>query len=309
METSIEGKRYTSLLKRLSLPNREAILGLIMAAPLIIWLAVTILYPLFSAVQLSFLDVRIVGTSGKFVGFDNYKFILSSTRFWDAFGRTLIWLVANAVIQTLLALTAAIILKQRFKGQSIARIWIIVSWIVPTVVVVIIWRWILGTSGGIVNYALMYIGLVSTPVGFFGSGTLAFATTILINSWRWFPLTAILLLAGMQDIPEEYYDAAAVDGASSWQKFIYITIPGLKPILFVLGLIGILWSVNVFDIIYLFTGGGPAEATTTLPVFIYETAFNSYRLSRAAAASVILGIFLLIYVLLFIKFMSSEDEG
>jgi multiple sugar transport system permease protein len=117
----------------------------------------------------------------------------------------------------------------------------------------------------------------------------------------------VILLAGMKGIPKELYEAAAVDGANAWQRFISITVPTLAPILFVLGLVGTLWSVNVFDIIWLSTGGGPSKATTTLPVYIYEMAFKGYHLSQAAAASVLMGLILLAFVVLFYRFMAPTE--
>jgi len=201
------------------------------------------------------------------------------------------------------------VLKQRFLGQRIARVWVILSWIVPTVVVVIIWRWLLSASGGIVNYTLTSLGLTSKPVGFFSTGRTAFLSVILINSWRWFPFNAVILLAALQRIPQELYEAASVDGASVVQKFLHITMPGLRQVLFVMGLVGTLMSFNVFDVIWLLTGGGPSQATTTLPVLIYDTAFKRYRLSQAAAMSVITGVILLVFAMLFIRFLSPPPES
>ncbi|MBN2470879.1 MAG: sugar ABC transporter permease [Anaerolineae bacterium] len=286
----------------------DTFLGIMLVAPLMLWLAGTILYPLLSAIRISFLDIGIIGTGGTFVGLENYTNVLSSNRFWTALERSLVWVVVNAVLQTLAAFITALILKQRFVGRGFARVWVILSWIVPTVVVVIIWRWLLGTSGGIVNYLLVSLEIIPQPVGFFSSGSSAYATISLINSWRFFPLLAVILLAGMQGIAEDLYEAAAVDGASAWQKFRHITLPGLQPVLFVLGLVGTLWSINVFDVIWLLTKGGPSSATTTLPVFIYDTAFNRYRLSRSAAASVLVGLLLLGYAVLFIRFMAPQNE-
>lgn len=286
----------------------DVFLAYVLVGPLILWLAVTILYPLLSAIQLSVLDVKVIGSGGEFVGLANYERILGNERFWAALGRSGVWVISNAVLQTVVAFATALILRQRFPGRSFARIWIILSWIVPTVVVVIIWRWMLGTSGGIVNYLLVALGITPAPIGFFSTGPGAFASLVFINSWRWFPLTAVILLAGMQSIPEELYEAASVDGASAWQRFRAITLPSLQPVLFVLGLVGTLWSVNVFDIIWLITSGGPSSATTTLPVFIYDTAFKQYNLSRAAAASVLMGVVLLIFAVLFMRFAGPKGE-
>ncbi|MDY0094796.1 MAG: sugar ABC transporter permease [Candidatus Vecturithrix sp.] len=287
---------------------RQTVIGYLFVLPLLLWLAGTILYPLFSTVYLSLLNIKIIGSSGNFVGLENYLRILKSSQFWNASWRSLLWVVGNALLQTLLAFAIALILQQQFRGRNVVRIWVILPWIVPTVVVVVIWRWLLTASGGIINYLLLAFKLVNQPIGFFSTGRQAFLSVIAINSWRWFPFVTVILLAALVRIPNELYEAAGVDGASRWQKFLHITLPGLQPVLFVMGLVGTLLSFNVFDIIWLLTGGGPASGTTTLPVLIYDTAFKKYRLSQAAAMSVIVGMFLLVFAVLFIRYMAPSLE-
>lgn len=289
--------------------SKQTLYGYLFVLPILLWLAATILYPLFASVALSFQNVGIIGTGGEYVGLDNYVKLLESEQFWAATRRSLVWVAGNAVVQTLLAFMAALALKQTFPGVRIARIWIILSWIVPTVVVVVIWRWLLNASGGIVNYALVSLSIIPEPMGFFSGGDIAMTSVILINSWRWFPFMTVLLLAGLQSIPEELYDATAVDGASTIQQFIYVTIPGLQPVLFVLGLVGILLSFNVFDVIWLLTSGGPSSATMTLPVYIYETAFRKYELSEAAAMSVLASLFLLTFAIVFTRIAAPRLEN
>ena len=287
--------------------SRRTWTGYLYVAPLMLWLAFTILYPLISAVFLSVQDIKIIGTPGKFVGLANYTRLLSNDAFWESLLRSAGWVVSNAAVQTFAAFAAALILNQRFRGRGAARIWIILSWIVPAVVVVIIWRWLLSSSG-VVNYLLTTLGIVGEPIGFFSTPGAAQASVILINSWRWFPFMTVTLLAGMQSIPRELYEAAAVDGATAVQRFWSLTFPLLGPVLFVLGLVGTLMSFNVFDVIWLLTGGGPSDATTTLPVLIYVTAFTKYRLSQAAAISVVSGVLLLLFALIFIRFMAPKQE-
>ena len=287
--------------------SRRTWTGYLYVAPLMLWLAFTILYPLISAVFLSVQDIKVIGTPGKFVGLANYTRLLTNDAFWESLLRSVGWVVGNAAVQTFAAFAAALVLNQRFRGRGAARIWIILSWIVPAVVVVIIWRWLLSSSG-VVNYLLTTLGIVAEPLGFFSTPQAAQASVILINSWRWFPFMTVTLLAGMQSIPRELYEAAAVDGATAVQRFWSITFPLLGPVLFVLGLVGTLMSFNVFDVIWLLTGGGPSEATTTLPVLIYVTAFTKYRLSQAAAISVVSGLILLVFALLFIRFMAPKQE-
>jgi multiple sugar transport system permease protein len=288
--------------------SANTLIGYAFVMPLMLWLAATILYPLFVSVQLSLQNIRVIGTPGEYIGFQNYQRALESPQFTAALKNSGIWVVGNALVQTILAFATALTLKQRFFGNRIARIWVILSWVVPTVVVVIIWRWLLSASGGIVNYLLVSSGIVDKPVGFFATRDTAFLTVILINSWRWFPFNAVIFLAALQRIPAELYEAAAVDGASSLKRFFYITLPSLQPVLFVMGLIGTLMSVNVFDVIWLLTGGGPSRATMTLPVLIYDTAFKRYRLSQAAAMSVITGLILLVFAAVFIRFLSPPAD-
>ena len=288
--------------------RRRALLGIALVAPLIIWLLLTIAYPIFSLIRLSFLDVGIIGTGGDFVGLENYQRVLRSRTFGPSMWRSLVWVLGNGVLQTLLAFIAALVLNLPFRGRALARSWVILPWIVPTVVAVIVWRWMLGTSGGIVNTLLLRLGVIQEQIGFFSTGGSAMASLVALNSWRFFPLLTIIILAGMQGIAQDLYDAAAVDGASAWQRFVNITIPGLKPVLFVMGLVGTLWSVNIFDVIYLVTGGGPSRATLTMPVLIYDMAFLQYRLGRAAAAAVLMALVVSIFTVAFIYFLAPRGD-
>ncbi|MGO1076201.1 carbohydrate ABC transporter permease [Inquilinus sp. CA228] len=295
--------------RRLSRSRAEALAGGLMVAPVLVWLAATILYPLGAAVAISLRDIRIIGSDGGFVGLGNYVDVLGMARLWAALGRSLVWVAGNAVLQTLLALGTALLLNQRFRGVRLVRVWVILSWIVPTIVVVIIWRWLLGTSGGVVNHLLVSLGLTDRPVGFFAGPGSAMASLVVINSWRWFPFVAVMLLAGLQRIPADLYEAAAIDGAGPWQRFRRITWPLLQPTMLVLAVVGTLLSFNVFDIIWLTTAGGPSGATQTLPVLIYETAFKSYRLGQAAAMSVLVSVALMALAVLLTRALAPKGEG
>jgi multiple sugar transport system permease protein len=289
-------------------PSSDRYLPYLLVAPVLIWLGAALIYPLVSAIGLSVRDVGIIGSEGAFVGLDNYRDILGDTAFLRALGKSLIWVVGNGVVQTLLALVAALALAQSFPGVKVARIWIILTWIVPTIVVVIIWRWLLSTAGGMINPLLVQLGIIDRPVGFFASSNSAMTTLILINSWRWFPFVTVMLLAALQRIPEDLYEAAAIDGTSAWQRFRFVTWPLLQPTLFVLAVVGTLLSFNVFDIVWLVTQGGPGSATTTLPVLIYQTAFKAYRLSDAAAMSVIATVLLMGFALVATRALAPAEE-
>jgi multiple sugar transport system permease protein len=288
---------------------RNSRLALLFVAPALIFLIAVLGWPLVQAVILSFQNVGVIGTEGDWIGFDNYGAVLGGSNFWGALGRSLLWVVANSVVQTAVALGVALILHQKFPGMRVARTWIILTWIVPTVVVVIIWRWLLSTSGGMVNPLLIQAGIIQRPVGFFATREGAMTTLVLINSWRWFPFVALMMLAGLTRIPSDLYEAARIDGATAWKRFTRITWPLLQPTLMVLGVVGTLLSFNVFDVIWLLTAGGPSQATQTLPVLIYETAFKGYRLSEAATVSVLTSLLLMGFALLATRAMTANEEA
>ena len=285
--------------------NKE---GWLFVMPLMLWLAFSICVPLYIAIELSFFDIKIIGTEGKFVGFKNYIKSISSSKFPKVLTNSVFWVLANAVTQTFFAFIIALTLNKNFKGVKIATNWIILSFIIPTVVIVVIWKLMLSSSSGLVNSLLIQFHLIEKPIGFFSSSKSAFISLVLINSWRWSPFLALIILSGLKSINQEIYDASKIDGTSFFSELFYVTLPQLKGVLFVLGLVGTLLSFNVFDIIWLITKGGPSSATTTLPLLIYETAFTKFRLSQAAALSVITSIILLTFSIVFIKVMGKDHD-
>lgn len=288
---------------------KNSTLAFVFVAPALLFLLAVLGWPLVQAILLSFQNVGVIGSEGRFVGLANYAAVLGGAGFWRAFGRSIVWVVANALVQTVLALVTALILNQKFPGVRIARTWIILTWIVPTVVIVIIWRWLLSTSGGMINPLLVQAGVIERPVGFFATREGAMTTLIMINSWRWFPFTALMMLAGLTRIPGDLYEAARIDGASALKRFTRITWPLLQPTLMVLTVVGTLLSFNVFDVIWLLTAGGPAQASQTLPVLIYETAFKGYRLSEAATISVITSVILMGFAFLATRAMLTNEAA
>jgi multiple sugar transport system permease protein len=257
---------------------------------------------------MSFTDAGIIGTEASFTGLENYATVLGDAEFRAAFGRSLIWAVGGAVVQTILAFAAALALNRAFWGRRFARTWIILSWIIPTIVIAILWRWMLNASYGIVNFFITTLGISDAPIDFMGSPKWALPTLIMINAWRWFPFLALLILAGLQSIPGEVYEAAEIDGANATQRFFSITMPMLQPVMYVVGLIGTLWAFQIFDVIWLLTQGGPSGTTQTLPVLIYDRAFNGFAMGEASAISVLLCVFLLIFSVLYIRFVPSGES-
>lgn len=268
-------------------------------APALLWLGGVLLASVWYLIGQSLSNERVLGGEREFVGLAQYREVLLDPSFWQAGWRTLLWVVGNVVLQTVLSLGAALLL---YRSRRLAwfNIWVVLPWIVPTVVAVIIWRWML-SSIGIVNQAIQAVGLSQEPVAFFGSGTVALLTLMLINSWKFFPLGTVILVAALRSIPTTLVEAARVDGASEAQVFWRVQLPLLQPVMYVLGLVGPLWAVNVFELPWLLTRGGPGDATLTWPLHIYLEAFGRFEIGLAAAASLVVSLVLMGFVGLYLK--------
>jgi multiple sugar transport system permease protein len=260
----------------------EARVGLLLVLPLILWVTIILVVPLLYGFWLTFQNATVLGAPSKFIGLANYVSVITEKSFVSSFRLSLLWVVGNAVVQTLAGFTVALLLNYPLRRYRPLQPLIIMSWVVPAAISALIWKWMLSASYGVINNLLLQVGVLSQPIVFLGKPDLTMLSVILVNSWRWFPFFAIILLAALQNIPRDEYDAAVMEGASGAQQFWYITKPYLGPTLAVVGLIGTILSFNIFDVIYLMTNGGPMGLTTTLPVLIYKRAFEAYQMSQAA---------------------------
>jgi multiple sugar transport system permease protein len=220
------------------------------------------------------------------VGWDNYDEMLRDDDvFWQALSNTLIFLAAQPVA-IVLALGVALLVNSDLKGASVYRTIVFLSYPLMTVAVAVIWRWMFNERGGLINYALRQIGIVEQPIAFLDSFAWALPSTIVANTWQVLGFFMIVLLAGLQNIPPHLYEAARVDGAPAYARFWRITLPMLRPSLFLCVVIGFLNSFAAFDLVYVMTNGGPGHATELLITYIYKQAFNATRFDYAAALTV-----------------------
>jgi multiple sugar transport system permease protein len=284
------------------------LIGYVLLAPLGIWIFLVLVYPVVDTVYLSLTNTRIIGGPHELVGLANYADVLQSGSFWRAVGLSGAWLLGNVALQTVVAFGAALLLRQSWRLASQARIWVLLPWVIPTVAVSVIWQWMLNSNYGVVNHVLQAVHVITQPLNVFGSAQGALPGLVVANTWHWFPLSAVVIFGAMQTIPQSLYEAAKVDGASTWAQFRYITLPMLNKVLFALGLVGGLWTFNILDVIYLVTRGGPADATTTLPVEIYDTAFKSFRIGQAASMSVLAIMFLAIAAFAYVWRMAPRED-
>ena len=287
--------------------KKEWLLPYLLILPLCIWLAVTLFIPVVNVVLESLRDTTYVGTKGEFVGGKNYLNVLKDAAYWKAWLKSLQWVIGCTVIQTILGFSTALLVNGSGRIQKVAKNWMIIPWIIPTIVVGIMWQWIFNGSYGILNDVLMKLDLIEKPLNMIG-GSGSMWTLIFINVWHWFPFTAVIILAGLATIPKDLYESAAVDGASAFQKFRYITLPGLSNVTFALGVVGTLWCFNIFDIIWVLTSGGPLDTTTTVPIYIYRGAFKNFKIGRTSAASVITSVMLLAAALLLMKLTKPKED-
>lgn len=254
-------------------------------------------YPLISILGLAFQRRSLFDLTGIWIGLENFQVILSSPVFWEALKNGLVHTLTTVPIQVVLGLAIALLLNQRFPGRNVFRGFLLFSYVVPTAVAAIIWRFMLSDSVGIIYYAVRSSSL-PIPNTWFASTATAMPTVIMITVWKFFPFMVINFLAGLQSIDEQLYEAARVDGASRWQVLRHITLPMLMPVIAVTTLLRVVWTFNNWEVIALLTDGGPLNSTRTLPLLIYDTMFREFSIGRAAALS-----FLTMIVLVFAMFV------
>lgn len=270
----------------LSRHRREVLGGLLLLAPALLILLGLVVYPFVYAIWLSFLE-KAVGTVGHFVGLANFRYVITWPQFTTALYNTAVFTLVAIAIKFALGMGVALVLNQQIRGRNFFRAFLLLPWVIPAFVVYLTWRWLYDPLQGLLNYALLDLGLMTQPIAFLSTRETAMASVIIAHAWRGFPFFAMSFLAGMQTIPVELYEAAQVDGASRWQQFRYITLPSLYHIIGVVLLLQTIWTANAFEPVYLLTGGGPSDATTVYTLLVYLMGMVNLRLGEAAAVSVL----------------------
>jgi multiple sugar transport system permease protein len=299
-------QRPAATVSRRPLLEREWALGWLLLAPVLLVMAILVVWPFTTAVWIAFTD-KSIGRDASWVGLANFSQVISSPRFLRSIQNSLIFTVVAIALKLVLGMAMALTLNRAFFGRNVLRAYFLVPWVLPGFVAYMIWRWFLDPLQGVLNYALTDLGLITFPLEFLSSPATAMPSVILAHVWRSFPFFGIAFLAGLQNIPSEQYEAAAVDGANGWQKFLFITIPGLRHVILVVLMLSTIWTFNAFEPIYLLTGGGPADATIVYTVLAYEMGIVNMRLGEASAVPVmilpVLGLFIVA-----VSGLMSRDE-
>ncbi len=285
-----------------------AILGMMLIAPTVLIFCAVIVYPLVSAIYLSLFSIFTPTLSGSFVGFRNYAELAGSPEFWRSLLNNLVWTALTLTLQVVLGIAAALMLNQAMVFRSLARSLILFPYFVSTVVAVLVWRWLFNDLYGVLNHVMIWAGVLDVPLDWLGSMPNAMVSVVLVGAWKYFPFVVIAVLARLQTIPDQLYEAATIDGAGPWGRFTDVTLPQLKDVLVVVVLLRAIWDFKEFDLIYLLTGGGPIIGTQTLPLMVYKEAFGLNEMGRASAVAVAMMLVMLVFMLVYFRVLRARGE-
>lgn len=291
-----------------SLQRRDFFTGYAFLAPAILMLAFVLLIPFVQAVILSFYD-KPIGAPATYAGLGNYIATLTDPAFWTAAKNTFLFVFFSITIKVVIGMGIALALNEHFPGRGMARVIVLIPWALPEITACLSFVWLLDGNVGALNAILRGFGLIEKNVYFLSDPHLAMPTVIGVNIWRGFPFFTLTLMAALQTIDKQLYEAADLDGANSWHKFWYITLPSVLPVLTVSTLLSTIWTTNSFTSIFVLTGGGPADITTTLPIYTYSEAFKGYaNLGRAAAVAVIILPLIILMIIMLMRVMRKREE-
>jgi multiple sugar transport system permease protein len=286
-------------------------LGLLMLAPMSLVLLLLIGYPLVSSLVLSLYRVNLASPEQgtPFVGLGNYLFAFKQPDFWYAVERTFYFTLESVALELVLGVVFAILINERFRGQLAARLAMIAPWALLTVSNGVLWAWILNPTYGIANALLVQLGLLQAPKAWLSDTFWTMQVIILADVWKTVPNMTLLLLAGLQPIPDDLYEAADADGATRWQKLTHITLPLLRPVILVAVALRTIGAFRVFDIIYVLTSnGGPADSTKVIAFYDYDQAFRYLFFGYGAAISWLITAFMILLIVVYMRLLRSEVE-
>ena len=280
----------------------------IFVLPALLVVGILLVYPIFSSLYYSMTTKHLIKASYDFIGLENYKAVLSDSNFYKAFLTSILWTVGSLLGQLFIGFTAALAINRVKIGKGIYRTLMIIPWAFPSIVIALSWKWILNGVSGFLPNILVQLGISSELPQFLSDSSLVFLTLIFINVWFGAPMIMVNVLSALQTIPQDQYEAAQIDGASKFQQFWHITVPHIKVVVGLLVVLRTILVFNNFDIIYLLTGGGPANATTTVPVYAYNMGWGTKLLGRSSAVTVLLLAFLLLVCLVYFTIIGKWEK-
>lgn len=278
--------------------------------PALLFTVFVLAYPLVQNLINSVHSVSLVRGTGDWVGTGNFEKVFRDSVFWLAFWNTFVYAAVGTILALVVGLAFALLLNLKVGSiTTVMNAIYTIPWVISPVVAGFAWKWLLNDNFGIINHWLVSLGLVNEEITWLGSADTALVCVIIARIWQFYPFAMIMFLAGLQSIPDEQYEAAAVDGATAFQKFFHITLPNLQSVTAVLLLLGMIWSFNDFNIVFVMTRGGPINASMVLPVLVREFSFVQFDLGKGSALSVFVFVLLIVLSLFYLKVVTrSEPE-
>ena len=280
----------------------------IMLAPALLILGSFIIYPALNALYLSLTSTNLLNLKAQtFVGFDNFFRIFGDPTFLLSLRNSVLWTFGAVVFQLALGMVGALMLNQSIRARGLIRGLVLLPWATPSILIALMWMWILDPNQGILNHLLQIIGLAKTPITWLAGQDTALPTLIFIDVWQGIPFFAIMLLAAMQAVPPDLLEAAKIDGANGWNSFWHVVLPLIMPTVLITTTLRLIWTANYFDLILILTNGGPANASLTLPLNAYQTAYRGMDFGTGAALSVAQALLLMILVLIYMRQIGKSE--
>jgi multiple sugar transport system permease protein len=245
-------------------------------------------YPVLLGLWLSFRNTTLSSPDDAFIGISNYQQLFADGQFWNAWGHTIEFTGASTLLETIIGLGMALVLTERFLGRGIVRAAMLIPWAIPTVVTSKMFGWLFDGQHGLVNYLARFFGLIHANINWYGSPEFALPTIVMADVWKTTPFMALLLLAGLQTIPRSLTEAASIDGANPWQQFWTVRFPLLAPSLLIAAMFRALDAFRIFDLVYVLTGGGPADSTEVLSTLTYKNLFSALQFGYGSALSTVM---------------------
>lgn len=276
-----------------------------MLLPTVLYLLVFQVYPLIESLRLSFTDLSLlVPGSGKYVGLQNYvKLLTEDANFQPVLFNTLKWVLCTTPLQILMGLAAALILNQKLRFRGLWRGLAMAPWVTPMVITGLMWKWIFDGSYGLLNY---YLG---TSYVWLGDDATLWPALFLVSVWKGFPYVTVMLLAGLQGIPGDLYEAASIDGCGTLKKWRYVTLPSLMPVVRVTTLLIFIQQWTRFELVWSLTQGGPGYRTSMLQTYVYTKSFRFYQLGEGSAVAVISALLVMLIMVVYLRLMMASEEG
>ena len=287
--------------------RKSALVGWLLLAPSLILLGGLVVFPVLYNVWLSLFDKHAFMPVQAFVGLRHYRYFASDPEFWTSFYYGSVYAGVTMVLQLGVGVPAALLLNEGFRGRNLLRGVVLFPYMIPTIVAVILWKWLLNDSYGLVNHLLVSAGLVRAPVAWLGPDYIM-ASLIVTSVWQFFPFVVVTYLARLQTIPPELYEAATVDGASAWRRFVHVTLPQTASVLFVIVLLRSIWMFTKFDTVWLLAGdGGVSRYIRTLPAYAYARSFTYLQAGMGAALAVIMFAMLIVATAVYFRMFRSDE--